>query len=122
MNVTRFVRDHDRLVRDATDITPEFLARHREVRDFVHQERVVHLHVTLAFGLFTLFALGLAMLEPTVPAALLVVLVGGLEIAYIRHYFLLENRVQDWTGLLLRWEGRHPEDPRVRREERQESR
>jgi len=77
---------------------------------------VVHLLVTLAFGMFALLALGLALLRPGVPTLVLVTLLCGLEIAYIRHYFLLENHVQDWTDLLLRWEGRHPMDPLARRD------
>ena len=121
MNVTRFVRDHDRLVRGATAITPDLVARHREIRDFVHRERVVHLLVTLAVGLFVLLALGLSLWRPGLPTLALVVLLCGLEIAYIRHYFLLENLVQDWTDLLLRWEGRNPSDPLARQGESQEN-
>ncbi|MBN1334591.1 MAG: hypothetical protein JXB39_01370 [Deltaproteobacteria bacterium] len=122
MNVTRFVRDHDRLVREAAEITPELVERHREVRDFVHRERAIHLQVTLAVGLFALLALGLALIRPSLPSLLLVILLCGLELAYIRHYFLLENHVQAWTGLLLEWEGRHPSNPVAPRDRRLEGR
>ncbi len=120
MNVTRFVREHDRFVRGVTGVTPEIVARHREVRDFVHRERVVHLQVTLAVALLAFLALGFSMLDPSLPAGLLVILLCGLEVAYIRHYFLLENHVQDWTDRLLRWEGRHPSDPPARQDRRPE--
>jgi hypothetical protein len=104
MNVTRFVREHDRWLREAAP-TPENLVHHRRVVAFVHQERLVHLAVTLAFGLYAMIALGLLMFQPMGPTFLLLILLMGLLVPYIRHYFLLENHVQDWTARLHRWEG-----------------
>lgn len=107
MNVTQFVREHDRYVRE-NEPTPEQIAYHREIIAFIHRERLVHLQVTLAFGLFALLALAMNLMQPSLPLLALFLLLLVLLIPYIRHYFLLENHVQDWTLLLLRWEGRRP--------------
>ena len=68
-----------------------------KVRDFQH-ERAIHLAVTLFFALLTVSAFGVlvkgAIEAVFLPLLVLTILLAALELAYIRHYYLLENGVQ----------------------------
>lgn len=69
----------------------------RRVRDFQH-ERLIHLLVTFFFTFLFLGAcillIGFATMLLIWPLAALVLILSALEIAYIRHYYQLENGVQ----------------------------
>lgn len=98
----RYRREIDALLADAPEDVDWARVRARHVRQigcFQH-ERLVHLLVTLAFGLFALMSV-LAFLATGEGGALrgwtgfaLCALLLGLLVPYIRHYFLLENNVQ----------------------------
>jgi hypothetical protein len=107
VNLTRFVREHDRYVR-SRPASPELIAYHREQIAFVQKEREVHLKVTLAFALFALLCSGFALAAESWPAWILTGLFLLLLIPYVFHYFLLENAVQGWHFLLLEMERRGP--------------
>jgi len=84
-----------------------------EVADFhakqvarMQHERLVHLLVTLFMGFFLIAAVGLALVRPTLPVAVLIALLFALETAYIWHYFRLENGVQRWYHLANRLDER----------------
>lgn len=70
---------------------------HRRVRDFQH-ERLVHLLVTLFFAAFFLGSLVAYLVQPykelQLPLGLLTIILFILELAYLRHYYQLENGVQ----------------------------
>lgn len=114
MNLTRFVKEHDRYVRSRPP-SPGLAAYHREQIAFVQGEREVHLRVTLAFALFGLLSAGFALAAESWPAWVLTGLFLLLLIPYVFHYFLLENAVQDWHLLLLRMEGRGPFEDSTRK-------
>lgn len=67
------------------------------VRDFQH-ERLIHLLVTLFFGFLLLISLAAFLLvtinELCLTLGILTVILFILELAYIRHYYRLENGVQ----------------------------
>lgn len=107
MNLTRFVKEHDRYVRGCA-ATPDLIAYHREQITFVQKEREVHLKVTLAFALFTLLSAGFAYACESAAAWVLTGLFLLLLVPYVFHYFLLENAVQRWHLVLLEMEGRGP--------------
>ena len=78
------------------------------VKNFQH-EREIHLFIMLFFIWITFILLGMtiiiAMLGISLPLELLIllgvldVIMAGLSIAYVRHYYFLENHVQklyDW--------------------------
>jgi hypothetical protein len=77
----------------------ELLQRHERVLAAMQHERIVHLLVTLAFGLFLLMTMIGAFLKPHV----LLLLLGGMFLLllfpYIFHYYFLENCVQRWYRL-----------------------
>ena len=113
MNLTRFVKEHDRYVRSRL-ATQELIAYHREQIAFVQKEREVHLKVTLAFALFALLASGFALAAESWAAWALTGLFLVLLVPYVFHYFLLENAVQGWHFLLLEMEQRGPFEGRTR--------
>lgn len=81
----------------------ELFAYHTErVHDFQH-ERLIHLLVTFFFGLMFLgiFIAWLIMPLPELfwPLTLLMLLLFVLELAYIRHYYQLENGVHSLYAL-----------------------
>jgi len=70
------------------------LERHRVVIGFLQHERLIHLMVTLAFGLAFLILMSATLIykndDLIIPDLLLFVLL----VPYIFHYFVLENGVQ----------------------------
>lgn len=75
------------------------------VRDFQH-ERLVHLLVTLFFALLLIGSVTALLIQPLAelrwPLGVLSVLLLVLELAYIRHYYQLENGVQSLYALSAR--------------------
>ena len=86
------------------DMTPEgFLELHTRMVSAFQHERLVHLIITLFFGFLTILAcVGCGVLTVLygfdlwlLPMYLLAVILLVLELFYIRHYYFLENHVQD---------------------------
>lgn len=65
---------------------------------FYQHERLVHLIVTMSFGVFFLIALTLTLIVGGWGAAVLTILFLGLLVPYIKHYYFLENSVQKMYG------------------------
>jgi hypothetical protein len=83
------------------------LARfHRAQIEYMQHERLVHLLVTLFFGLCVLLTLLFLVLHPQVPVGVLLVLLLLLLVPYVVHYYKLENGVQRWYHLANEIEGR----------------
>ena len=61
---------------------------------FYQHERLIHLLVTLAFALFFLLTLFVFLIKGGVGLMILAVLFLVLLIPYIKHYYFLENSVQ----------------------------
>lgn len=68
-----------------------------QISFFCH-ERLVHLLVTIAFALLEMLSLMLAVLSAEPFAMLLAAVVLLLLIPYLRHYYILENQVQNMYG------------------------
>jgi Ca2+/Na+ antiporter len=69
---------------------------HQRQIKWMQHERMVHLLVMLFVCLFMLLSLGFAIINTSIPAIALCVLLLILSVAYIIHYYRLENRVQRW--------------------------
>jgi len=65
-----------------------------QIAFFAH-ERLIHLIVTVLFALMTTIVFLYTFSNFSIPLLLLMILLMGLLIPYIKHYFLLENSVQD---------------------------
>ena len=83
------------------------LARfHRVQIGYMQHERLIHLLVTLFFGLCTLLAVLFVALHPQVPMGVLLLLLLALLIPYVAHYYGLENGLQRWYHLATQIESR----------------
>jgi hypothetical protein len=72
------------------------LAYHDKQIRWMQHERKVHLLTMLFVCLFALLAVGFAVWLPLLPCFILASLLIILTIAYIIHYYRLENTVQRW--------------------------
>ena len=99
------MKRHERYVREmlAKNLQQEALQELSEYHDkqirWMQHERIVHLMVMLFVCLFTLLSLGFAVLRPALPSIALGALLMILTVAYIIHYYRLENGVQRWYAL-----------------------
>ena len=66
---------------------------------FFQHERLIHLIVTLAFAVLTILSVGILILSISIPTVLLSLLLTIMLIAYIKHYYVLENGVQKLYNL-----------------------
>lgn len=61
---------------------------------FFQHERLIHLIVTLSFSVLTILSVGILIISISIPTVLLSLLLAIMLIAYIKHYYVLENGVQ----------------------------
>lgn len=73
----------------------EEMQKHLVQIAFFAHERFIHLVVTVLFALMTTMVFLYTFSNFSIPLLLLMILLLGLLIPYIKHYFLLENSVQD---------------------------
>ena len=77
--------------------TRRVLAEFEVKISYFQHERLIHLMVTLSFALFLLLSIGALFIFPSefiLTAVLLVAIFFVLTIAYVFHYYFLENSVQ----------------------------
>jgi cell division protein FtsW (lipid II flippase) len=72
---------------------------HKTQIAWMQHERLIHLLVTLFFGLFALLAVLFTVAVPRLEMAALIAFLLLLLIPYVAHYFRLENGVQRWYHL-----------------------
>lgn len=65
-----------------------------EIAFFAH-ERFIHLIVTVLFAIMSILVFLYAFGNFSIPIGLLIIMLLVLLVPYIKHYFLLENSVQD---------------------------
>jgi hypothetical protein len=97
-----YIKKHDRYVEELLETNPgqgtlrELLAYHDKQISWIQHERLAHLITMLFVCLFFLMAFGFTMIHFTLPYILLTALLLILSVAYIFHYYRLENNVQRW--------------------------
>ncbi len=62
---------------------------------FFQHERLIHLIVTITFAILTMLGIVASLFVQQIPVLILTLLFIGLLIPYIRHYYILENGVQE---------------------------
>ena len=77
----------------------DLLFYHDKQIRWMQHERLVHLIVMLFVCFFTLLIFGFTLIKASMPVLLLAVIFMILSVAYLIHYFRLENRVQRWYGI-----------------------
>ena len=80
------------------------LKNHRATIKFLQHERLIHLLVTLAFGIKFVIAISFTLVTKSMILVIVDILLLSLLIPYIFHYFKLENGVQKlyWIDKLIR--------------------
>ncbi len=66
---------------------------------FMQHERLIHFLVTMLFAILFLISLGILLFSPSIGMILLTLLLLGLLVPYIAHYYFLENTVQKFYVL-----------------------
>lgn len=77
----------------------ELLRYHDKQIRWMQHERLAHLIVMLFVCFFTLLIFGFTLIRASMPVLLLAFIFLILSVAYLIHYFRLENRVQKWYGI-----------------------
>ena len=94
------LRNHEKFIKEAladpkTDCK-WLLNYHETWIGFMQHERLIHLMVTIAFGVVLMIAFGVSMISDSfyllILDGILIILLGF----YIAHYYQLENGVQRW--------------------------
>ncbi len=102
-----FIREHEVAVEEACTrgaVSVELCDYHHRQVQYLQAERLAHLLVLLCFGILVLVAgVGVAFSGSWLFAAVFFLL-AALLIAYVGHYYRLENAVQRWYGLGRRLE------------------
>lgn len=88
------------------------LEHHLVMTSFFQHERMIHLLITILFALLSVGFVLYAAAVGNIPAYTMVVITLVLLCFYIRHYFFLENRVQQLYRQYERMRERAREDRR----------
>jgi len=88
-------------------VTDKVLVDHYRRIEWLQHERLVHLLVMLFTCGVCLSSFVLVFIVPSILAGLLCTLLLLLSLAYIKHYYDLENRVQSWYVLADKLEQSH---------------
>ena len=97
-----YMKKHENYVRDMLEKKldeenlKELLAYHDKQIQWMQHERLVHLIVMLFVCLFTLISFGFIVIRTSTPSIILSGLLLILSVAYVIHYYRLENGVQKW--------------------------
>jgi hypothetical protein len=99
------MKNHERYVREMLEKNLDrealfnLLQYHDKQIQWLQHERFVHLLTMLFVCLFMLITFGYTLLMPSLPCIILTALLMILSVAYIIHYYRLENGVQKWYSL-----------------------
>ena len=97
-----YMKKHENYVKDMLEKKldeeklKELLAYHDKQIQWMQHERLVHLIVMLFVCLFTLLSFGFTVIRTSTPSIILSGLLLILSVAYVIHYYRLENGVQKW--------------------------
>ncbi len=87
-----YISEIDELLESDERITDEMIEKHLIKINFFQHERIIHLYVTLFYGLLFIVFLGLGFVHYMFFPVFIIVLV--FLAFYVVHYFRLENGVQ----------------------------
>ncbi|MBE6856906.1 MAG: DUF2938 domain-containing protein [Ruminococcus sp.] len=73
----------------------KIMAEHKDKIAFMQHERLVHFLVTMMFAVILVIFVGVHLVTENILVSLLVVIITVLLGFYIKHYYFLENTVQE---------------------------
>ena len=101
----KYWREHEKNIKQAlagkktkTDWV-KLYNQHQEKIKLIQHERLIHLLVTLAFGIFSLITFFSFLLVGRAEIAIPTFVFFATTAAYVAHYYNLENTTQRWYGL-----------------------
>lgn len=106
MNIKKYMKEHESYIKEqlllegSNQNWNDLKKRHERVIRYMQHERLIHLMVTLAFGVFLLLAMTIAFIKPFLQVIILASLFFILLVPYVIHYFFLENTIQRWYTLM----------------------
>lgn len=105
--MVKYMKSHEKFIMEKIDSSEDYdwekLAQYHKVQfEIIQHERLVHLLVTLFFGLFFLLTVLFAAVFDRVDILPLGLLFLVLLVPYIIHYYKLENGVQRWYTIYIR--------------------
>lgn len=106
MNLKKYIRNHETFIKNqllVKDCDYDWIvirAKHERVINYMQHERLVHLLVTLAFGMYLLISTVIAMVKPCHQSIVLMGLFLVMLAPYTAYYFFLENTVQRWYKIM----------------------
>lgn len=93
--LTEYLRNLEALLGSGEEIDyAELEQSHLTMIQFMQHERLIHFLVTILFALGFFISLGIYLLGELVIMLPLLILILGLLVPYIAHYYFLENSVQ----------------------------
>lgn len=113
MSMIDYMKRHERYVKEMLEMNLsqealiELLAYHDKQIQWLQQERLAHLITMLFVCLFFLLSFGFTIANLSLPYIILCALLMILSVAYIIHYYRLENGVQRWYLLSNRIRLKH---------------
>jgi Flp pilus assembly protein TadB len=105
VNIKKYMKAHESVIMDRLrqegdpQLWNDLLIKHTRMIQYMQHERLIHLMVTIAFGLFLLVTMLIAFINPAIPVIILMGLFFILLLPYIIHYYFLENTIQNWYRL-----------------------
>jgi hypothetical protein len=100
-----YMKSHERYIREMLEKNLDreallnLLQYHDKQIQWLQHERLIHLITMLFVCLFMLLTFGYTILVLSLPCMILSALLMILSVAYIIHYYRLENGVQRWYSL-----------------------
>lgn len=73
----------------------EIMAEHKDKIQFMQHERIVHFLVTMMFAIILVIFIFAQLVVENIGLTILIILIMVLVAAYIKHYYFLENTVQN---------------------------
>lgn len=100
----QYILEHEKYIRSLIDSGEnqnwERLREYHKVQtEFMQHERLVHMIVTLFFGIFLAISLAMTLFLHLVFMAFIVIFIAIVEVFYLVHLFKLETGVQRWYGI-----------------------
>ena len=105
MNINKYMKMHEAMITNQLCQQGDkqfwigLMNKHTRMIQYMQHERLIHLMVTIAFGIFLLMTMLIAFINPTTPVIILMGLFFFLLVPYIIHYYYLENTIQSWYRL-----------------------
>jgi ABC-type multidrug transport system fused ATPase/permease subunit len=103
INIMRYISQHEAYLQEKMSTACDYeslLKYHDKKIQWLQHERLVHLLVTMLVAMLFMFLFVLLILiKYSLPVIALLAIVAVLLIAYILHYFRLENKTQHWYRL-----------------------